>query len=129
MLVQALYQMQIAGHDSGDIAEQFIGDKFNEHPDAQGADFEYFSKVLAAVASTRAELDEAICSHGDIAVDQVDPIERAVLWVALAELRECDDVPPKVVINEAIELAKLFGAEGGYRFVNGLLDKAAAQLR
>jgi len=56
-------------------------------------------------------------------------VEHAILWVALAELRGCADIPPKVVINEAIELAKEFGAEGGYRYINGVLDRASTEIR
>ena len=60
---------------------------------------------------------------------KLDPVERAVLWIAFAELCFQPDVPTKVILNEAIELAKLYGAEGGYRYINGLLDKASANLR
>ena len=124
MLLQAFYQMQISGHSVEELAEQFV-----DHPEAATADIEYFDQLLTTIAETRDQLDIDISGFGDIQVERLDPVEHAILWIALAELRGCDDVPPKVVINEAIELAKTFGAEGGYRYINGLLDKASAELR
>ncbi len=124
MLLQAFYQMQISGHSVEEVAEQFV-----DHPEAATADLKYFDQLLTTIAETRDQLDIDINGFGDIQVERLDPVEHAILWIALAELRGRDDVPPKVVINEAIELAKTFGAEGGYRYINGLLDKASAELR
>ena len=124
MLLQAFYQIQISGHSVEEVAEQFV-----DHPEAATADLKYFDQLLTTIAETRDQLDIDINGYGDIQVERLDPVEHAILWIALAELRGCDDVPPKVVINEAIELAKTFGAEGGYRYINGLLDKASAELR
>jgi N utilization substance protein B len=124
ILLQALYQMQLGGHSAEELTAQFADD-----PEAAGADMDYFAGLLTLVADTHAELDKSIGRYGDIPAEQLDPIEHAILWIGIAELREGSDVPPKVAINEAIELAKTFGAEGGYRYVNGLLDKACADLR
>jgi transcription antitermination protein NusB len=124
VLLQALYQMQLTGHSAEELAAQFA-----EDPAAAGADMEYFSGLLKLVADTHEELDKSIARYGDIPAEQLDPIEHAILWIGMAELRDGSDVPPKVVINEAIELAKAFGAEGGFRYVNGLLDRASADLR
>jgi N utilization substance protein B len=124
MLLQAFYQMQISGHSVEEVAEQFV-----DHPEAATADIEYFDQLLTTIAETRDQLDIDIGGYGDIQVERLDPVEHAILWIALAELRGCDDIPPKVVINEAVELAKTFGAEGGYRYINGLLDKASTELR
>ena len=123
VLVQALYQMQLTGHDEAQIREDFTSSQ--EYAAADGA---YFDSLLAGVLATIAELDELIGKYGDIPAEQLDPVEHAVLWVALAEIRLSPGVPPKVVLNEAIELAKLFGAEGSHKYVNGLLDKAAVDL-
>ena len=124
ILMQALYQLQLAGDSTQQLLEQFTGT-----PEAEGADMDYFSALLERVGETHAELDNSIASYGDIPAAQLDPVEHAILWIAIIELLEKPDVPRKVVINEAIELAKTFGAEGGYRYINGLLDKAAADLR
>ena len=121
LLLQALYQSQIAGHDLRELKQQYA-----EHVDYATVDSAYFLKLLGEIDGARAELDIDIGSYGDIVAEQLDPVEHAVLWIALAEFRFHPDVPPKVVINEAIELAKTFGAEGGHRYINGLLDKAAA---
>ena len=123
LLLQALYQAQLAGHDSDELAQQF-----SAQTDFKGIDSEYFLKLLTEILASRDALDNDIYLFGDIATEQLDPVEHAVLWIALTELKQHPDVPPKVVINEAIELAKTFGAEGGHKYVNGLLDKAAARL-
>jgi N utilization substance protein B len=124
ILLQALYQLQVGGHTAEQLLEQFVAS-----PEAKRADIEYFTEVLEFVAENQTELDESIAAFGDMPAHRLDPVEHSILWVAIAELREQPDVPTKVVINEAIELAKAFGAEGGYRYINGLLDKAAATLR
>ena len=121
LLLEALYQSQIAGHDRQELMRQYA-----EHVDYATVDSVYFLQLLADVDGARAELDADIGSYGDIVPEQLDPVERAILWIALAEFRFHPDVPPKVVINEAIELAKSFGAEGGHRYVNVFPDKTTA---
>ena len=121
LLLQALYQLQIAAPDPEDLRTQF-----RTHPDYAKADAKYFQQLLPKICARRAELDAAIDAAGDIRSEQLDPVERAILWVAFAELELQPDVPPKVVINEAVELAKEFGAEGGHRYVNAVLDKHRA---
>ena len=122
--MQALYQAQISGHDTQELLRQFP-----ERPEYAGADIQYFEMLLHEVESSKDELDQLIAEFGDIPVAQIDPVEHAVLWLALAELQRHPEVPRRVVINEAIELTKAFGAEGGHRYINGLLDRAAGQLR
>ncbi len=124
LALQALYQVQLAGHDRAEVHAQFT-----LLPDYARCESAYFDTLLDEVYAHRDALDEDIAASGDIRAEQVDPVERAVLWIALAELRFHDDVPAPVVINEAVELAKCYGAEGGHRYVNGLLDKAARKLR
>ena len=123
LLLQALYQSQLTGHEQAELEVQFA-----EHTDFASVDNAYFRKLLAEILAGRDQLDNDIYLYGEIAVEQLDPVEHAVLWIALAEFRYHPDVPPKVVMNEAIELTKTFGAEGGHKYVNGLLDKAAARL-
>jgi N utilization substance protein B len=123
ILLQALYQIQVAGHDAEYLKEQFA-----ERPEYAAADSEYFELLLEQIENARAELDVEIAKFGDIPPDQLDPVEHAALWIALAEFRFHPDVPPKAVMNEAIELAKIYGAEGGHKYVNAVLDKVAAGL-
>jgi N utilization substance protein B len=124
LAVQALYQTQLNHVELESLLQQFRHDQ--GYP---AADTAYFEALLQDAFGARDALDEDIRSYGDIAPEQLDPVERAVLWVGLTELRSRIDVPVRVVLNEAVELTKQFGAEGGHRFVNGLLDRAAASLR
>lgn len=122
--LQALYQWQIGGGPMGRIIEQF-----NEEQDMAIADGDYFSELLLGVESHLAELDAAITPFADRRIDEIDAIERATLRLAAYELLHRLDVPYRVVLNEAIELARDFGAEGGHSYVNGVLDKLARRAR
>ena len=124
LLVQALYQFQLSDTSWQDLYNQHMAD-----PESAGADPDYFRELLSRITADRAALDELLARYSDIAPDRLDPIEHAVLWVALQELRERTDVPYRVAISEAVELAKRFGATDGHKFVNGVLDRAAAALR
>ncbi len=124
LLAQALYQLQMAGQPWQDIFHQFVGD-----PESAGADNEFFKELLRQIADSRAALDATLARFSDIEPARLDPIEHGILWVALYELEHRPDVPFRVVISEAVELAKRFGATDGHKFVNGVLDRAAAELR
>ena len=124
LLVQALYQFQISGHPEGELIEQF-----SAREEFEWIDGDYFLLLLREIIESATALDGLIAESADRPVAQLDPIERAVLWVGLAELECHTDVPVKVVLNEAVELSKQFGAEDGHRFVNAVLDKAAKSLR
>lgn len=87
------------------------------------ANSEYFHELLQNITQKRAELNDVISPFLDRDIEQVDPIERAILWLGAYELQSQLDIPYKSVINEAVELAKQFGAEGSHRYVNGVLDK------
>jgi N utilization substance protein B len=93
------------------------------------ADLEYFEDLLHGVETNVEALDEALRPHIDREVAQIDPIERAALRLAAYELKFRPDVPYRVVINEAIEVTKRFGADHGHSYVNGVLDKLAGELR
>ena len=93
------------------------------------ADIEYFEDLLRGVETNVAGLDQCLRPHIDREVEQVDPIERAALRLAAYELKFRPDVPYRVVINEAIEVTKRFGADHGHSYVNGVLDKLAGELR
>lgn len=121
---QAIYAWQLSG--SGMAA---IIDQFRHEQDMQIADLEYFEDLLRGVERECADLDIGLAPHLDRDVEQVDPIERAVLRLAAYELKCRPDVPYRVVLNEAIEVAKRFGADFGHTYVNGVLDKVAADWR
>jgi N utilization substance protein B len=120
-LVKALYQWQIAGSSRDELLEQFTA--AGEHGRIDGA---YFREILDAVMADMGDLDAIIAARADRGAEQQDAVSRAVLLIALTELRRRPDVPTKVIINEAVELAKRYGPADGYRFVNAVLDKVAA---
>lgn len=124
MAVQALYSWQIADQPVSDIEAQFRTD--NDFSKVDGA---YFHELLTGVPRNLTELDEHLGSVLDRPVKDVDPIELAVLRIGVYELSRRIDVPYKVVINEGIEMAKIFGATDGHKYVNGILDKLAPRLR
>lgn len=122
--MQALYQWQMTGQDVADIEQQFLDEQ-----DMKNVDKKYFKELLHEVPKRIEEFD-VLC--GDLLsrpIEQVDPVERAILRIGLYELKQRLDIPYRVVINEAVELAKSFGAEQGHKFVNGTLDKASKSLR
>jgi N utilization substance protein B len=122
--LQAIYAWQISGASERDLIAEFAHEQAHEV-----ADLEYFEDLVRGVDKHCEELDTALAPFLDRDVEQVDPIERAVLRIAAYELRERRDVPYRVVINEAIETVKRFGAEHGHTYVNGVLDHAAAEWR
>lgn len=124
LAIQALYQWQMAGQDVGAIINHFMIEQ-----DAKKFDTDYFSELVRGVPARLGELDLALAPCIDRALESVDPVERAILRLGAYELMEHPEIPYRVVINEAVELAKTFGAEQGHRYVNGVLDKAARSLR
>lgn len=122
--LQAIYAWQLSGTSMTGIIEQF-----KREQEMEIADLEYFEDLLRGVEREKAVLDEKLKPHLDRSIDSVDPIERAVLRLAAYELVCRVDVPYRVVINEAIETTKRFGADFGHTYVNGVLDKLAADVR
>jgi N utilization substance protein B len=123
LLIKALYQWQLAGHDAAELTKQF-----GALADFERCDQEYFGALLAAVLEDAAELDKLIARHAARGLEQLDAVGRAILLLALAELKHRGDVPTKVVINEAVELAKRYGAADSFKFVNAVLDKSAREM-
>jgi N utilization substance protein B len=124
LATQGLYQWLLSGSPGGEIDAQLRG--------AQGfdkADHEHLNAILHGVIRDSEALSAAIAPCLDRPIEQLSPVERAVLLVAAFELKNHVDIPYRVVINEAVELAKTFGGADGYKYVNGVLDKLAAQLR
>ena len=122
--LQAIYAWQLSGSEVRAIIEQFRSEQ-----DMQVADLEYFEDLVRGVASRCAGLDAGLAPFLDRGIEQVDPIERATLRLAAYELKYRLDVPYRVVLNEAIELSKRFGADQGHTYVNGVLDKLARECR
>lgn len=122
--VQALYQWQLTGQAASDIESHFISDR-----NLEGTDAEYFRLLVREVPAELEALDALLVPYVDRTLAEVDPVERAILRLAAYELQHRLEIPYRVILNEAIELAKIFGAEHGHRYVNGVLDKLATQLR
>lgn len=122
--VQALYEWQITGQDPAQIAAQFLADE-----DLRKADPNYFQELVRQVPARVAEIDAALEPFLDRPLEQVDPVERAILRIGGYELTQHPELAYRIVINEAVELAKVFGAEQGHRYVNGVLDKLARAVR
>jgi len=124
LLVQALYQMQITGHDLRELRSQF-----KDRPEYERVDQDYFDDALKTICDNREDIESAIAEFADRPVEQLDPVERGILLLGFYELQSVTDVPYRVVINEAVNLAKRMGAEDGYKFINALLDRASKKLR
>lgn len=122
--MQALYQWQMTGQSGKDIVLQFSSDEEHER-----ADHELFRDLVSNVIDDGESLDDEIGALSDRAVAQLDPVEHAILLMGIYELRSRVDVPYRVVINEAVELCRSYGAEDGHKFVNALLDRAAQKFR
>ncbi len=124
LALQALYQWQVTGDDLGEIVNHFL----TENRDGK-FEVDYFRDLVHGVPARLDELDGALKDHLDRPVEEVDLVERALLRLGTYELLAHPEVPYRVVINEAVELAKTFGAEQSHRYINGVLDKLARQLR
>ena len=123
-LVQALYQWQLNKSPT-----QAIQDQFCNNQSMKKVDKDYFIEVLHAIPRQIAQLDEQLGPHLDRPLNELSPTELAILRLGCYELGQRLDIPFKVVINEAIELAKRFGADDSHRYINGVLDKLAPHLR
>jgi N utilization substance protein B len=124
LALQALYQQQL-----NPLAWQDTRRQFAEDPEAERVDREYFEELLAAIVPNGEALDREIAKYSEIAPDELDPIEHAVLWLGLHELASHPELPYRVALAEAVDLAKRFGATDGHKFVNAVLDRAARELR
>jgi len=120
LLLQALYQWQMSGTDEADIERQF-----KEDPAFARVDGVFFHEVLRGVIASCATLDECLAPLLDRKVTELDYVELALLRMGVYELSHRHDVPFKVVIDEAVALARVFGAEESHRYINGVLDAVA----
>jgi transcription antitermination protein NusB len=124
LALQALYRWQLNAAPWQDLVQEF-----GEAEDMPRADPEYFRTLVEGVWRGREELDAQLATFADREPRLLDPIERAVLLIGLYELTARPEVPFRVAINEAVTLAKRFGATDGHKFVNAVLDRAARTLR
>ena len=124
LLVQALYQWQMSGNSLADIEAEFHADN-----DMSKVDTAFFREVLCGVPKRLDDVEGAFAPSLDRELSELDPVARAVLQLGTYELLYRIDVPYKVVINEAVSLAKKFGATDSYKYINGVLDKVAADKR
>lgn len=122
--VQAMYQWQVSGNDIQDIIGQFLQEKNQKYFET-----EYFQDLLRGVITGIDKLDDLLKPYIDRDIEQVDLVERAILRLAAYELSQHPEIPYRVVINEAVELAKLYGAEQGHKYVNGVIDKLSQKVR
>ncbi len=124
LALQALYQIQINPHSRADLQRQFAAD-----PEAERVDIAYFRELIEGVAENREALDSRLSRISEIPPQELDPIEHAILWLGLHELEYRAELPYRVALAEAVQLAKQFGATDGHKFVNAVLDRAAQELR
>jgi len=125
LTLQALYQWLV-----NETRPEVLLRQFQEQPEGLGrADAEYFAELLHGVINDAHSLTMALVPHLDRPLAQLDPVEHGVLLLGAFELIHKPEVPWKVVVNECVNLTKLFGAEEGYKFVNGVLDKLARATR
>ena len=122
-VVQALYQWLVSGEDIKKIEQQFLNQKEGKISKA------FFSNLLLNIPKKIAVLEDIISPTLDRDIDELGPTEKAILYLGVYELKFQLEVPYKVVINESIELAKLYGAEGSFKLINSSLDKIAPELR
>lgn len=122
--VQALYQWQMTGESLTRIEMHFM-----EEERLKGAQKSYFTELFHGVPKQLNAIDEALADFVDRPVEKIDPVERAVLRIGVYELINRLDTPYKVIINEGVNLAKCFGADGSHKYVNGILDKVSQKQR
>lgn len=123
--LQALYQWQLTAQPPHDIGRLFLRD-----PESTGGvDEAYFAELIREVPAHVEELDGLLGAHLDRAIGEVDPVERAILRIGAYELCYRLEIGPRIVLNEAVELAKCYGGEAGHKFVNAVLDGMAKVVR
>jgi N utilization substance protein B len=122
--LQGLYQWLLSRSDGAEIEAHL-----QEQADFDKLDRVHLDALLHGGIREAAEIDALLARHVDRKTSLLSPVEHAVLMIGVYELQHCLDIPYRVVINEGVELAKSFGGTDGHKYVNGVLDKAAADLR
>ncbi len=124
LALQGLYEWLLSGAEAG-VVDAHI----REQDDFAGCDAGHFDALLHGCIRDAAALDRVLARHVDRKTTLLSPVEHGVLMIGAWELTNCVDIPYRVVINEAVELAKSFGGTDGHKYVNGVLDKTAIELR
>jgi len=124
LAMQALYQWQLNGQPVADITRQFL-----ESDESAGVDREYFTELIQGCIDGRERIQLAIAPFIDRPLEQLDPVETAILMIGVFELSSRVDVPYRVVINEAVDLCKRFGATDAHKYINAVLDRASREFR
>ena len=124
LMVQALYQKQIAGHSTAELVAQYTEDASYARVDQA-----FFDELFPAISNSQEEIEKKIDDLIDRPLAQLDPIELSILLIGVHELANRIDTPYKVVINEGVNLARRFGATDGHKYINACLDVAAQSLR
>ncbi len=134
--LQGLYAVALTGGSLSRIEADLLANTFHSNKDHTDGvshkisfDKPYLHELLDGIGGRKDELDALMAPYLDREVEEISPIEHSILYIALYELKERIEIPYKVIINEAIILAKQFGAQDSHKFVNGVLDKAAKQVR
>jgi N utilization substance protein B len=124
LALQGLYQWLLSGGEAKSITAHL-----REQESFEKCDVAHFDRLLQGCIGEAGELDDSLARHDDRKTSQLSPVEHGVLMIGTYELRHCIEIPYRVAINEAVELAKSFGGTDGHKYVNGVLDKTAADLR
>lgn len=124
LALQGIYQWRMTGDERGQIEKQICADKGTGRYDK-----EFFSNLLLGALTHHTALEAIVVKHLDRALDELSPIEFSVLLIGVYELMYHPEIPYRVVINEGVELTRTFGGTDGHKFVNGVLDKVAAEVR
>lgn len=123
--VQALYQWQMTQAPMAEVISEFE----NERRELKKADKDYFRELLHGTTAQAGKLDDCLTPLLDRPLKELDPVEQAILHIGIYELLFHPELPWRVVVNESVELAKMFGADQSHRYVNGVLDRAARRVR
>ncbi len=124
LAMQALYQWQLTQQSAGEIKLQYL-----ESEDSAGVDEDHFSELVGQCIDRNAEITGALTPFIDRPLEQLDPVESAILMIGMYELQHRLDIPYRVVINEGVDLCKRFGATDAHKYINAVLDRAARQIR
>jgi transcription antitermination protein NusB len=124
LAMQALYQWQLTQQSATEIKQQFL-----ESEESAGVDREHFEALVGGCIASNAAITAALAPCIDRPLEQLDPVEAAILMIGVFELQQRIDIPYRVVINEAVDLCKRFGATDAHKYINAVLDRAATELR
>ena len=124
LALQALYQWQLGGQGGQDVMLEVLAERMTP-----AADAEFFKELVTQTTGRSEELDAGLAEFSDRPVAQLDPVEHAILLIGFYELAHRPEIPWRVVINEAVDLCRRYGAQEGHKFINALLDRAARRYR